>query len=187
MAKTFTSSLPTVSTGDVYQATSHNNIVTTLNNHTVPPMATVPLTSNQSVTNNADTVLGFQAAVINPGSDITVTSGAVSTTYANGGKITVSTTGVYLVSYCIQFDLNTTGVRAASIALNGTGSPSSALGSGWAQSIGVNASTTLQNSVLISLTAADYIQLAVRQTSGGSLNSCASASYINLVWVGKTA
>jgi hypothetical protein len=45
MAKTY-NSIPTVSTGDVYTATAHNNIVENVNNYRVPPSVRAVRTSN---------------------------------------------------------------------------------------------------------------------------------------------
>ena len=187
MAKTY-NTFTNVSTGDVYTAASHNAILQNLAGYRVPPSAAVPIATGATITNNTDTVLAFQAATFSADTDITVTTGAVSTTYANGGKVTVTTAGVYLVSYVVQFDSSGTGVRSATIAKNGTGSPSSATGTGWTQTAGQSAgSHSFGASVLMSLAANDYLQIAVRQTSGGNLGAIGNQGWLHLAWLGQVS
>ena len=92
MAKTFTSSLPSVASGDVYQATAHNNIVTTLNNHTVPPACHVYRSTN--LTSYAS------GAAITWDSEFYDTDSMFTT---GGSTITTSTAGIYLVALKINF------------------------------------------------------------------------------------
>ena len=187
MAKSYPD-IGTFTSGQILTDATMNDVGTNLDNMRVPPSAAVPIATGATITNNTDTVLAFQAATFNAGTDMTVTTGAVSTTYANGGKVTVTTAGVYLVSYVVQFDSSGTGVRSATIAKNGTGSPSSATGTGWTQTAGQSAgSHSFGASVLMSLAANDYLQIAVRQTSGGNLGAIGNQGWLHLAWLGQVS
>lgn len=87
MPKTY-NSIPTVSTGDVYTATAHNNIVTNVNNYRVPPMIAVELgPSNKTLTSGADVVWDRVKDSID-------TDGM----WTSGATVTVNTSGLYLVT-----------------------------------------------------------------------------------------
>jgi hypothetical protein len=189
MAKTY-NTFTNVATGDVYTAASHNAILQNLAGYRVPPMCIVSTDTNVAITTATETALAFQSAST-PNTDMTLTAGTSSSTLANGGKVTVTTAGVYLVTFSILFASNATGVRGAAVIKNGTGTwfagtsalqDNSAANSGGAQMV--------KGSGLLSLAANDYLQLTVYQTSGGNLNAATASPAGNLLtiaWLGQAS
>ncbi len=86
MPKTY-NTIPTVSTGDVYTATAHNAIGTTINSMRVPPMCSVYFGTNTTYTQDTDISWTAQ--------DFTNTDGM----WTSGGNITIQTAGLYLVTF----------------------------------------------------------------------------------------
>ena len=177
MAKTFTSVLPSVSTGDVYQATSHNNIVTTINSHTVPPAIQLVRTT-----------------AINPytaGSDITWSSATYDTEgpsdpmWSSGATITIKTAGIYLLSMMLDVR-NTAGMTGvtASFKKGGTVQTYSDVPNA------TNARVVF--STVQSFAASDALTFQLNFTGGGTtqINGAASGadqSRLNITWLGKTS
>lgn len=81
-------------------------------------------------------------------------------------KITIKTTGKYIVTAFASFVTNTTGYRQFTIRKNGTTADTDAtmVNSGGADETGTSLSCQM------SLTAGDYLELLVFQNSGGNLN-----------------
>lgn len=86
MAKTY-NTIPTVSTGDVYAATAHNNIVTNVNNYRVPPACIVYRSSDLS-SYASGTAITWNAEQVDTDSMFS----------ASSTNVTVGTTGLYAVS-----------------------------------------------------------------------------------------
>lgn len=94
MAKTY-NSIPTVSTGDVYTATAHNNIVENSNNYRVPPMVKVGRNgSNQSITPGASAYVQWNNASAAYDTDGMWSSGSNT-------RLTVQTPGIYAATWGI--------------------------------------------------------------------------------------
>lgn len=111
--------------------------------------------TDQSISNNTNTNAQFGSAPI---------SQSVTWSSGDNTKLTIGVTGVYLIGFVYKFDSGS-GTRMANIIKNGSATvlPSRIPAvSGDGTSFGV--------SNLVSLTAADYLQLQVWQNSGGSLN-----------------
>lgn len=86
MAKTY-NSIPTVSTGDVYTATAHNNIVTNVNNYRVPPMCQVYRSTDLTgYTNQA--AISWSAEAFD-----------TDDMWSSGTNVTINTAGVYAVTF----------------------------------------------------------------------------------------
>ena len=90
---------------------------------------------------------------------------------SNTGRLTATTAGVYIIIGHISFPTNTTGFRSVHIRAEGstelafeTRAPSS------------NA-TNVSISTITNLSATDYVELLVYQSSGGSLTLPADANY----------
>jgi hypothetical protein len=93
--------------------------------------------------------------------------GAMHDTVTNNSRLTIpaSNTGIYLVIGGTQFAANATGYRQLNIYKNGATILATAV-------VAVNAAgqvTVCQVAAVVSLTAADYIELAATQNSGGNL------------------
>ena len=85
MPKTFTN-LTAVATGDLLAATTHNNLLTTVNNHTVPPAVSVYFGT---------------ATTYTEGTSISWTAEDYDTDamWTSGASITIQTAGVYVVTF----------------------------------------------------------------------------------------
>ena len=112
-----------------------------------------------SIPNNTDTALTFNTENFDTNS--------YHDTSTNTSRLTVPTTGKYLITANAGFAANATGYRFAKIVKNGATTVSN---------INTMASpngtydTHINNSVVVSATAADYFEIFVFQTSGGALN-----------------
>ena len=189
MPKTYTT-LTSVATGDVLTATNFNNLQTTVNNHTVPPICTARRAAAQAFSNSATIY------AVNLDTEDIDTDGMFAPT---ANFITIQTTGIYQLSMSVCFSANSTGVRGAFIYLNPTftGSGDSATINTGTRLTGslTSASSALQTSIggslVWSLTAGNTIALAAYQSSGGSVSTNASASfeytYLSAAWLGKTS
>ena len=181
MAKVFTN-LTAVATGDLLAATTHNNLLTTVNNHTVPPMVRAILTSN-----------------INP-----YTSGAViawqSEEYDTDGmwsagvptRIVIGTTGIYLVSLRAYLNSADTVTAATFLfAKNAEASATSTSVAGFA----ANSSSAVfgVNSSVMKLTAGDYLTAAINPVGGsayvirGAASDAFDQASFSATWLGNTA
>lgn len=90
MAKTY-NTIPTVSTGDVYTAAAHNNIVQNVNGYRAPPMCEVYRTSNLTgYTSN--TLVTWQAARYD-------TESPSDPMWSSGANVTIKTAGIYAVTF----------------------------------------------------------------------------------------
>ena len=184
MPKTYTAA-GTVAAGDVYTAAAHNIIATDVNNFIVPPMCRLVCAASQTITTATDTLVTLGTNEFD--TDSMGTTGA-------SAKITINTTGIYQVSYSITLGPNAGGTfRAATIVKNGTGSPNAGTGLFWGTAPFSGAyTTTFRGSGLLSLTAADYLQLSVYQDSGSSVlighsAQLIPATFFSAVWVGRTS
>jgi len=112
-----------------------------------------------SIPNNTDTILTFNTENFDTNS--------YHDTSTNTSRLTVPTTGKYLITANAGFAANATGYRFAKIVKNGATTVSN---------INTMASpngtydTHINNSVVVSATAADYFEIIVFQNSGGALN-----------------
>lgn len=111
MAKTY-NTIPSVSTGDVYTATAHNNIVTNVNGYRVPPLCRVRRSGSASaaITPSTSTTgfLDWNTEDVDTETDNMWDAAA-------GTRITVRTAGVYLVqvNYTLDFTGTVTTRQAA--------------------------------------------------------------------------
>ena len=106
MAKTY-NSIPTVSTGDVYTATAHNNIVTNVNNYRVPPMCKAYSTANTTLTNAQWTKIPVASKLFD-----------TDTMHDSGnGRLVIKTAGVYVFAGNAVVDSNDTGTPFRIFAL----------------------------------------------------------------------
>jgi len=121
-------------------------------------------TADKSISNATATVLDF-------GSETFDTDGFHDNS-TNNSRITIPSGkgGKYLVQMCAAFQSNGTGTRQSFIYKNGASIIY------FEQQAGTG-NTSPNNSVVLDLAAADYLQFYVSQNSGGSLNVFASGSW----------
>lgn len=120
--------------------------------------------ANQSTTSGIEKVLAFNSEVYD--------SNGLHDTSTNNERITIVTTGIYLVQFSGVFASNATGYRYAAIYKNVAQDlvdfqPCAAANGG---------ATGVHISVILSLTAGDYLEVHVAQTSGGALNLVAQTA-----------
>jgi len=189
MAKTYPD-IGTFSPGDILTAATMNQVGTNLDNQRVPPMVQVSLASFSLASSGTAYYAAFDSTDINAGSDVTVTNGTSGTTAANAGKLTVTTAGVYLVTYNVEFASNASGVRRAVVGVDGTISPNTPNGYGFIQTAAGNGgSTVITGTVAVSLSASSYLQVGMAQTSGGALtvNSLTGTGFLQMLWIGQAS
>ena len=92
----------------------------------------------------------------------------------SNSRLTCRTSGIYIISGCVQFDANATGRRTVNIRLNGQ----NALCSQHTMAvIDAGIGTTLNVQCLQYLNEGDYVELVVKQSSGGILNIASKHDY----------
>jgi hypothetical protein len=175
MAMTFTSPISTVTTGSTLSSANYNQIVTTLNNNTLPPMCQMVLTPNQVIGTGTNTNL--------TSSSFNYDTDSMSST---ANQITINTAGIYLVSFSMFWPTNATNQRVATVIVSNTGSASGNNGYAYSYAPGSGTSGfTMANSCLVSLTAGQYLNLQVFQASGSSLTvNSTGLAYLQAAWVG---
>lgn len=107
-------------------------------------------------------------------------------TSVNTGRLTVPAglAGTYLISAAVSFASNATGARAIQLWVNGGGA---VIATTFVPATGGGLPTDIAVSTLYRLSAADYIELAVYQSSGGSLNLTSAGNYtpeLAIQWLG---
>jgi hypothetical protein len=179
MPKTY-NTIPTVSTGDVYTATGHNNIVTNVNNYRVPPLIQVRRSSDQT---------GYTGGTAITWNDVSITDTAPTMWAAspNPTRITVSTAGVYLVNFTGEAGgAATVSVVSANIARNGTlvaGSFNPTL----------NNAAPFMVSTVLNLSANDYLEAACNFSGGsaffvsGNSSIAQDQTRLTVVWLGQVS
>jgi hypothetical protein len=89
----------------------------------------------------------------------------IHSTGSNSERLTCKTDGIYYIWFGASFDANTTGFRQISIRLNGT------IALVRQRQTAVNGDNTeMSISTIYALTATDYVEARVLQTSGGALD-----------------
>ena len=135
-----------------------------------PPSCELTHSLTQALANSTGVTLAFN-------SELTDTDGMHSTT-VNTMRITCQTDGRYLVTYNIAFASNTTGIRRVTPQLSGVSYPQ-----GQAQVAAANGgSTAVTCSFVISMSTGQYLTLEALQTSGGTLDVNANASF-TATWI----
>lgn len=182
MAKTY-NSIPTVSTGDVYTATAHNNIVTNVNNYRVPPACIAYRNTAQSTTNSTITAVSFTTAGVD-------TDGMFSA--GSPTRITVQTPGIYMVTANLSLDANVTGQRELSVVQTSTSSPTWNIQ--WLTSSAVvnptiNLYAEMSCSAITTAIAGDYFTMQAWQNSGGALNIVGNvrSTFMSVTWLGQVS
>ena len=181
MPKTYPS-LGTFTSGQILTAAKMNDVATNITNIRVPPMCRVFRAAAGTHTSTGN----FQAIAFDTQSLDTEEPGDNMWVVGSATRITFKTAGVYQVGGIATFAINTTGVRAAVIRLNGTtdiarhdqgSAPSSAINVG------------LLPHTIYSFAVNDYIELYAFQSSGGNLAYSVGTDQLNLyaAWAGQVS
>ena len=127
--------------------------------------------ANQSIANDTNTIVTFNSERFD--------SDGFHSTTSNTSRLTVPYTGKYLVGANIAWDVNGTGWRRMAILKNGSTNVCNAN----MFSAGSGTASAQVCSALVHLAANDYVEVQVRQTSGGSLNVLSSAEFSPEFWI----
>lgn len=132
------------------------------------PRASVYRTTTQSLTDAADTTIGFNAE--------TTDIGAMHDNATNNSRITIPTggDGTYVLSTGIECAANATGLRQIQFLKNGA----TVLGYDNRLSVGASVPTRVTLVAQADLVATDYVEVRVYQDSGGALNTGSGATTV---------
>lgn len=175
MPKTFTSVLPSVSTGDVYQATSHNNIVTTLNSHTVPPLVRAKRSADLSYTSSA--AIAWDAEDYD--------TDAMHDNATNNTRITFATAGIYRVTVglCVTF-----GGTVSALDLSIYGSGATNVGQNYTNGLAMTTSLGLQVTALVDSATYSYVTASLGIVGATSpVIKTDGRTFFSAEWVGLKA
>ena len=174
MAKTY-NSIPTVSTGDVYTATAHNNIVTNVNNYRVPCACSVYSTATQSIPQASTAVVAYANEFFD--------TDAMHDNATNNSRITITTAGIYIITATAQFAgagggaYRLIGIRKYGTTELGYNNPPVEPARG-------------NVSIIDSASVNDYYEVIVYQNSGSALNLATLSGYssiFSVAWVGQVS
>jgi hypothetical protein len=175
MPKTY-NTIPTTTTGSVYTAAAHNNIVTNVNNYRVPPMCiTTGVNTSQSFTH-------ANAADVQFNGVDTVDTDDIHNPSSNSDQFVIATAGVYQVSFALIINTTTVTSLLATVSKNaggvfesGSSSPLSASAARWSIAGAVEC------------VAGDVIRARVYQTSTSSVSQTLFSARMSLVWLGQVS
>lgn len=138
-----------------------------------PPRASVYTSVDTTMATSTATAIAFDVEFYDTDS--------MHDNVTNNSRLTINTSGVYLVKGMVGFASNTTGYREVEIRKNGSGVARSRL-----QTQPTAIGTTVLIAADIALTAGDYIQLFGWQNSGGNLLTVSGATWTRFEarWVG---
>jgi hypothetical protein len=163
MPKTY-NTIPTTTTGSVYTAAAHNNIVTNVNNYRVPPLVRVRKNANQSV--SGLTILSWD-----------VQDHDTDDMWASGTTITAKTAGVYAWSAYFRV----TGTAPTLVYVNG---PDAAR-----NSIAVSGDMRITFSGLWVAAANDTANVAFEPTGGSGMviDGTTTPAFFTATWLGQVS
>jgi len=171
MAKTYTSNLPTATTGTVLTASNYNNLITDVNNLVVPPMS---IWASVAQTVSTGNTLNYSTSVVN--TDAMTNS---------SGVVTIQTTGVYqiLASIIFTWASGTLTLPALNIFANGN-----EVGTNYIIPNNSNLQAGMQVAATVSMTAGQTIYSTMTWTTVANLTVTAqSLNYLAINWIGRTA
>jgi hypothetical protein len=170
MGMTFTNPISTVTTGSTLSSTQYNQVVTTLNNNTLPPMSIWSLSAAQNPYTSGTTI-AYTSATLNTDA---MTSAS--------GVITVQTAGVYQILANASVAWTTGGMSAPTLNLYAGGA---AIGSNYTNltfPVG-NANIQVMGYASLSASQTVYAQLYFGTATGVQVSAVALTS-LAIMWVG---
>ncbi len=137
-----------------------------------PPRCLVYQTATSSTTNGSNTVITFDTEQYD--------TDTMHSTSVNTGRITATTTGLYMVFGQVCMASNATGTRTLSVVKNGA---TTVANSRLQSVIATNAYIDVECEV--QMTGGDYVELNMLQTSGGALSTVAGLgnTWFSARWV----
>lgn len=128
-----------------------------------PPRCQAYHSSNTSLTNDTSTVLALNSERYD-------STGSMHDAVTNNSRITIVTSGIYIVTFLCAFAANATGDRQALIRKNGN----EFLGGDEKKAASASFETGMQATVQELLYAGEYLESVAKQDSGGALNVLAT-------------
>jgi hypothetical protein len=132
--------------------------------------------ASQSIANDAEAIVSFNSEKFDTNS--------FHDTVTNNTRITIPSgkSGYYLFYGNYNFAANTTGVRMGYFIKNGAGGSIQ----GSQTLLGATPSNVFMtnNAIILNLTAGDYLEMAVQQTSGGNLNINTEHTIFGCIYLG---
>jgi len=131
-------------------------------------------TTTQSINNATGTTITFNSE--------TYDTNSYHSTVTNTSRLTVPSTGYYLLSTTVIFTSNSTGTRSLDLKKNGTGIATTEQGTS------TTAVTPVQLTCAFFATAADYFEVSVYQNSGSTLTTFGGGellSFLSIVSLGS--
>jgi hypothetical protein len=96
--------------------------------------------------------------------------------------MTTPRAGKYLITACIEYAANATGVRAVAIRLDGA----TYIAAQSTASLGSVLATTVSTSVVYDLASGAYVEMMAYQTSGGNLNALGNnLTHFSITYLGS--
>jgi hypothetical protein len=103
-------------------------------------------------------------------------------TSTNTSRMTTPRAGKYLITACIEYAANATGVRAVAIRLDGA----TYIAAQSTASLGSVLATTVSTSVVYDLASGAYVEMMAYQTSGGNLNALGNnLTHFSITYLGS--
>lgn len=175
MAKTFTSSLPSVSTGDVLTATAQNNLLTTLNSHTVPPLVRAKRSADLSYVSSA--------AIAWDAEDYDTDS--MHDNVTNNTRITFATAGIYRVTVGLSV---THGGTTSALDLSIYGNGSTVVGQNYLNGLAIATSLGIQVTAIVDSATYSYVTTGLGIVGATSpVIKTDARTFFSAEWVGLKA
>lgn len=176
MPKTYTT-VPDKATGDVLTESNWDtHIKDNINNILVPPMVKAVRTSAQTINDATATAMQFDAAD-------EFDTDVMHDTVTNNSRITIQTTGVYIVIGRAVYSAASDAFQSIAIRLNG----STTLTTVSHPTAGGGGSGTEYNcSVAYAFTAGDYVELVCYQDNTANTSRTATG-HMSACWIGRTS
>jgi hypothetical protein len=182
MAKTYNTLTTDATAGSVLTASGYNQVLTNIRNYRVPPVARVERSTTQSH-NVSGTWIAVQfnaTATIDTGASESPAD-AMHSSSSNNTRITAKTAGIYLVSACLLFASNATGLRAARLLRNGAVIANDSRGA-------VNGDATIISlCTVVAATAGQYFEIEGFQNSTGTINMAGDPTSMQAAWLGQVS
>lgn len=170
MPKTYTT-VPSVSTGDVYTAANYNTYTATnVSNLIVPPMCIVRRVAAQAVADNTVTNISFDTEDVDTDGMFTPTS----------TDITIQTAGIYILSGIATLASAVTTSLFVRMFVNGSGI-------GDATYAGSSYTSSGALTIAKSLAVSDVVRFAVYQTGPATSKNTSATTQLSVTWIGRAS
>ena len=163
-----------VTTGDVYTAAHHNNILENLGNHRVPPMCKVYQNTGEVINDASNTTLSFDLEYFD--------TDGMHDNSTNNSRITIVTAGVYLVIGSVRYTTTIDDDTRVSILKDTVNICIDERGPN-------NTRSAQQVMGYFDLDVGEYLELQVYQNNSGSGTRTIDTSYtwLSAAWIGEIA